>query len=202
MNKYISILLLICAVNFQAYSQADSTAFLNRTELKIGYYGNLGSDNGLNMGAEFSWKEKTRVKQKRRGPKSIRHQLLLNASLGYSTNISSKTDNSFLTNYGLIWRRTNAKNRQFFVELNPLGYYRAFLPQTYEVDGGQVTELGLGGRGYYAPSFGFGFGKLIKKKRHSGAYLKFIWTLRTSYNGGTLPNFSIQYGHRFNFRKK
>lgn len=202
MKKHIIVLLLINVVSLQGQAQADSTLFINRTEFKIGYYGNLGSDNGLNLGAEYAWKEKQNVKQKRKGPKTIRHQFLFNASLGYSTNISSKTDNGFLINYGFIWRRTNPKYRQFFVELNPLGYYRALLPQTFEVDGGRVTNIGLGGRGYYAPSIAIGIGKLIRKKRHSGAYLKFNWTLRTPYNGGALPTFSIQYGHRFNFKKK
>ncbi len=202
MKKYTIIFLLIYALQLQAQSRADGITFLNRTEFKVGYYGNVFSENGLNLGIEYLWKEKEKVKEKKRGQKIITHQLLFNGSLGYATNFTNKTDNGLYTHYGLIWRRTSPKRWQLNLELNPLGYYRSFLPETFEVKGDEVSKVKFPGRSYYAPSVGFGIGRLRKGKRRSGWYLNLNYALRTPYNAGTLDILSIQYGHRFNFKKK
>lgn len=204
MKKYTIIFLLIAACCFttQTLAQTDSSSFLDKTEFKIGYYGNLLWDNGLNVGVEHVWKEKKKVKEKKKGQKTITHQLLLNGSLGFSTNFTSQTDNGLSNYYGLIWRRTSSKRWQLNVELNPLGYYRSFLPETYEVKGDKVSKVRFPGRSYYAPSIAFGMGKIRREKTHSGWYLNLNIGLRTPYNAGILPNFSLQYGHRFSFKKK
>lgn len=196
------IFLFMCTINLKAQSTIRNTSFIDRTEFKIGYYGDLFWDNGINIGAEYLWKEKIKIKQKRKGPKTITHQLLCNGSLGYSTNFTSQTDNGLYTHYGLIWRRTNPKKRQFNLEINPLGYYRSFLPETFEVKGDNVSKVKFPGRNYYAPSIGFGIGKQRTGKRRSGWYLNLNYTLRTPYNAGVLDTFTIRYGHRFNFKKK
>lgn len=202
MKKYTINFLLIIAVFFTAKAQTDSSSFLNKTEFKVGYYGNLLWDNGLNLGGEYTWKEKEKIKEKRKGKKTITHQLLLNGNLGYSTNLTSKTDNGLFTYYGLIWRRTNSKRWQLNIELNPLGYYRSFLPETYEVKGSEVSKVRFPGRSYYAPSFAIGTGRLRREKRRSGWYLNFNCTIRAPYNAGVLPAFSLQYGYRFNYKNK
>ena len=201
MKKFNIIFLFIAAISLQAQSQTNSSSFLDQTHFKVGYYGNLLFDNGLNLGAEYQWKEKEKVKEKRKGQKTIRHQLLFNGSLGYSTNFTNQTDNGLHTYYGLIWRRTNHKRRQINIELNPLGYYRSFLPEAFELEGNEVSKVRFPGRSYYAPSFSFGIGRLRKEKKNSGWYLNFNYSIRTPYNAGALPVFSIQYGHRFNFKK-
>ncbi len=202
MKKYTLIFLLGFAIQLQAQNKLEGTSFLNRTEFKLGYYGNIFWDNGLNLGAEYAWIEKEKIKQKKKGPKTIIHQFLFNSSIGYSTNFSNQTDNGFYTNAGLIWRRTSPKRWQLHVELNPLGYYRSFLPETYEVKADEVSKVRLPGRSYYAPSIAFGIGRHRPGKRRSGWYLNLNYTLRTPYNAGTLPILSVQYGHRFNFKKK
>lgn len=199
MKKHNLIFLFIFAISFQAQSQTDGSSFLNKTAFKVGYYGNVFWVNGLNIGAEYTWKEKQKIKEKKKGQKTITHQLLLNGSLGYAKNFSNQTDNGLTTFYGIIWRRTNSKRWQLNVELNPLGYYRSFLPETFEVEGGEVTEVKVPGRSYYAPSIAFGLGRGRNGKRHSGWYLNFNCTLRTPYNAGVLPTFSLQYGHRLSF---
>lgn len=200
MKKYTILFLLIYTINLKAQSQRDNSSFLNKTEFKVGYYGNLIWNNGINFGAEYVWKEK--VKEKRKGSKTITHQLLFNGSLGYSTNFTVKTENSLRTYYGLIWRRTSPKRWQLNVELNPLGYYRSFLPETFEVNGDEVSKVKFPGRSYYAPSFAIGIGRLRKEKKLSGWYLNLNVALKTPYNAGTLPMLSLQYGYRFNFKKK
>lgn len=200
MKKFNIIFLLIAALSLQAQSQTDSPTFLGQTVFKVGYYGSLLFDNGLNIGAEHVWKQKQKIKEKKKGQKTITHQLLFNGSIGYSTNFTNQTDNGLQTHYGLIWRRTGSKRWQFNLELNPLGYYRAFLPETYEVNGDEVSEVKFPGRSYYAPSVSFGIGKSGKGKRHAGWYLNLNYTSRMPYNAGALPVFTIQYGHRFNLK--
>jgi len=197
-----SIIALLLVYTMQAHSQTEDSSFLNRTEFKVGYFGNILWDNGLNLGTEYVWKEKEKLKEKRRGQKTITKQLLLNGSIGYSTNFTSQTDNGLTTYLGLIWRRTSPKRWQLNFELNPLGYYRAFLPETYEVKGNEVSKVRFPGRSYYAPSIAFGIGRAREEKRHSGWYLNLNLGLRTPYNAGILPVFSFQYGHRFNLKKK
>jgi len=201
MRLIIIIFLLISALNLQAQSQSDGSSFLNKTQFKVGYSGNLIFSNGLNFGAEYVLKEKKKIKEKKKGQKTITHQLLLNGSLGYSTNFSNQTDNGLHTYYGLIWRRTSPKRWQLNIELNPLGYYRSVLPKTFEVKEDEVAEVQFPGRNYYAPSFAIGTGRLGKGKRHSGWYLNLNCSFRTPYNAGILPSFMLQYGHRFNFKK-
>jgi len=201
-KQYGVILLLIASVNLKAQTQTNNSSFLDRTEFKVGYFGNLLWDNGLNFGAEYLWKEKIKIKERKRGEKTITHQLLFNGSMGYSTNFSNKTDNGLSTYLGLIYRRTNLKGRQLSLEINPLGYYRSFLPETYEVKGGNVSKVRFPGRSYYAPSIAIGFGKFRKAKKRSGSYFNLRYTIRTPYNAGALPILSLEYGYRFNFKTK
>lgn len=202
MKKYIAFLLLIFSSNLHAQNQLDSSSFFHITEFKIGYYGNFLFDNGLNLGAEYSWKEKKKVKEKRKGQKIVTHEILFNGSIGYSTNFTTQTDNGLTTFYGFIWRRTNLKGRQLSIEVNPLGYYRSFLPETFEVVGNEVNKVKFPGRSYYAPSIAIGMGKLLSKKWHPGRYLKLNFALRTPHNAGVLPSITLQFGHRFNFKRK
>lgn len=201
MKKYNIIFLLLVAVNLQAQSQKKDHSVLNKTEFKIGYFGNMAWDNGLNLGVEYQWKENSKQKQKRTKKKMVMHQLLFNGNLGYKTNFSIETDNAGVVYLGMIWRRTNKKGRQLSFELNPLGYYRSFLPETYEVEGDQVRKVSMPGRSYYMPSFGIGIGKSRKDKTRSGWYFSVNFAFRTFYNAGTMPMVSAQYGYRFNFKR-
>ena len=190
----IIFLLLISAIHLHAQSQTDNSSFSNKLSFKAGYYGNFFWDHGLNLGAEYTWNEKVKVKEKRKGQKTIVRQFLLHGNLGYSTNFTNQTDEGLHTYCGLIWRRTGHKGWQLNAELNPLGYYRSILPETIKVEGDDVSSVGLPGRGYYAPSITLGIG------RHSGWYLNVNYSLRTPFNSGTLPVFALQFGHRFNFK--
>lgn len=202
MKKYILHFLLIISVSLQAQTRHKESSFLDKTAFKVGYYGNLIWDNGLHIGAEYLWKEKTKLKEKKKGSKTIIHQFLFNGSLGYSTNFTSQTDDGLTMYYGLSWRRTSPKRWQLQVELNPLGYYRSFLPETYEVKGDKVSKISFPGRSYYSPSIGFGFGRLAKGDKRSAWYFNFNYAIRTPYNGGALPMLSLQYGYRFYLTKK
>ncbi|MEW7292073.1 hypothetical protein [Aquimarina sp. 2304DJ70-9] len=203
MRTYILVTLYLFVTSIHAQDQTESGAsFLDKTEFKIGYSGNIVWNNGLSFGAEYLWKEKVKIKEKKRRQKTITHQFLFDGNLGVTTNFATKTDTGIFTNYGLMWRRTNTKGKQFSIALNPLGYYRSFLPETYEVNGDDVSKVFLPGRGYYAPSLSIGFGKQRKDKKLTGRYFNINLMLRTPYNAGTSPSISLQYGYRFNFKKK
>ncbi|MEW4924443.1 hypothetical protein [Algibacter sp. 2305UL17-15] len=180
----------------------SSQSFLDRTEFKVSYFGNILWNNGLDFGAEYLLIENKKVKNRKRGQRTNTHQFLLNGNLGFTTNFASRTDTGVFTNYGITWRRTNKKGKQFSIEFNPLGYYRSFLPETYEVNGDNVEKVFLPGRGYYAPSISVGIGKQRKGKKITGRYFNINFMLRTPYNATTLPAFNLQYGYRFNFKKK
>ncbi len=186
----------------KATTNLSETSFLERTEFSAGYFGNIFWNNGINLGTEYLWKERTKTKTKRGKERTTTHQFLLNGNLGFTTNFSTKTDTGLFTNYGLTWRRTNKKGKQFSISLNPIGYYRSFLPETYEVKGDNVDKVFLPGRGYYAPSISFGIGKQRKGKKLTGRYFNVNLMLRTPFNAGTLPTLNFQYGYRFNFKKK
>ncbi len=201
--KLLAALLFFGVASITAQEEPLSDlSFLDRTEFKVGYTGNILWNNGLQVGAEYLLLEKIKVKQRKKGPKSIIHQLLLDGNLGVSTNFSSRTDTGVFTNFGVMWRRTNPKGKQLSIGINPLGYYRSFLPETYEVDGNDVNKVFLPGRGYYAPALSIGLGRDRKGKVISGRYFNLNLRLRTPYNTGTLPAISLQYGIRFNFTKK
>lgn len=180
----------------------SSESFLERTEFKIAYSGNVFWNNGLNLGMEYLLKENIKVKYRRGKQRTNSHQFLLNGNLGVTTNFSTSTDTGVFTNYGVTWRRTNKKGKQFSIEFNPLGYYHSFLPETYEVVGGNVEKVFLPGRGYYAPSISVGIGKQRPGKKITGRYFNINFMLRTPYNAGALPAFNLQYGWRFNLKKK
>lgn len=180
----------------------SKTSFLDRTEFKVSYSGNIFWNNGINLGAEYLLKENIKVKNRKRGQRTNTHEFLLNGTLGFTTNFSTKTDTGLFTNYGITWRRTNKKNKQFSIAFNPLGYYRSFLPETYEVNGDNVNKVSLPGRGYYAPSISVGIGKHRRGKKLTGRFLNVNLLLRTPYNAGTLPAINFKYGYRFNFKMK
>jgi len=202
MKKFIIIFLLGCAVSMQAQNQEDPITFLDKTSFNIGYSGTIFWSNGLTIGTEYLWKEIEKTKERRGTQRTNTHQFLLNGNLGFATNFATNTDTGGFVNAGLIWRRTNKKGKQFSIGLNPLGYYRSFLPETYEVNGDKVDKVAFPGRGYYSPSLSIGIGRQRKGKVRSGSYLNVVFSPRFNYNAGPLPTFSIQYGFRFNFKNK
>lgn len=203
MIKYIFIYLSLFTFSLTAQDRIDTSAsFSDNVELKIGYTGNILWNNGLTFGAEYLWKEKVNTKNKKGKQKTITNQCLLNGNLAFTNNFSTETDAGIFTNFGFILRRTNTKGKQISIELNPLGYYRSFLPETYEVNGNDVDKVFLPGRGYYAPSLSIGLGKFRKDKKLTGRYFNINIMYRVPYNAGAIPSISLQYGYRFNYKKR
>lgn len=196
------VALLSSMVTLTAQNSSEAPTFRGRADFKFGYFGNLQSNHGLNLGTEYLWLEKVKMKERRNRQKTIKWQLLLNGSLGYSTNFATRTQNGIFVYSGLIVRRVNGKNWELSVELNPLGAYRSVLSDTYKVVSDDVTRVSFPGRTYYAPSVAIGTGRFRKGIKPSGWYLNLQYTLLTNYNTGVLPIVSLNFGYKFNFSKK
>lgn len=204
LKKSTALLFFVCvmiaSITVKAQNSTHKSSFLDKTDFKIGYFGDIIWSNGLSAGIEYAWKEKVKIKERKNEQKTITHRVLLNGILGYTTNFSTKTENGLTTYYGIILRRVNPKGRLLNVELNPLGYYRSLLPTTYEVNGDDVSKIQFPGRGYYAPSVAIGIGKYRTEKTKTGWYLNLRGFIRTPYNAGIFSMVSLEYGYRFNFK--
>lgn len=196
----LAVVLFLLTAKLSA--QDDNASFLARTDFKAGYFGDVFSNNGINLGAEYLLREKVKIKEKKKGQKTTRLQLLLNSSLGYSTNFATQTQNGIFAYSGLTLRRVNNKKRELSLEFNPLGIYRSVLPDTYEVSGDEVRKVTLPGRSYFAPSIAFGIGRFRRDTKRSGWYLNVQYTVLTDYNADALAIFSLHFGRKFNFNKK
>jgi len=200
------LILLLITSNLSAQQKKNTqhttleNSFLNRSEFKIGYLGNFIWNPGLSTGVEYLWKEKIKTKEKKHRIKVIKKQWLFNGAFGIS--YDPRTELGIFTNYGISWRRTNTKNKQIHIQFNPLGYYRSFLGETYEVSGNNVTRVFAAGRNFYAPSISYGIGKFKKGKKLSGSYINLTYIFRTPNNNSYLPTYNIELGYRFKFKKK
>lgn len=199
-KTFLVVTLLLFTGILTAQDSAETPFVRERIAFKLGYFGNLVSNQGINFGTEYRWLEKVKVKERKKGQKTIKRQLLLNGSLGYSTNFATRTQNGVFTSAGLTLRRVNAKSREFSIELNPLGMYRSILPNTYQVVEEDVSRVSFPGRSYYAPSVAIGIGRFRQEIKRSGWYLNLQYTLLTNYNTGVLPIFSLHFGRKLNFK--
>ena len=169
--------------------QKASSTFNNNLELRVGYFGNNIWNPGLIVTPEYTIEKWTKEKK---GKTKIR-QVVGNANLGFFWN--PQTHVGTFTSLGLAYRKTNNKKIQTTIGINPLGYYRAFLHETYEVsDEGTVTSKPLASRGYFAPSIIIGIGK---KKTKRNWFFNIHFMLLNKYNLGNQSLGSIEYGYRF-----
>lgn len=208
-RSFLSITLFIISVSSSVYGQKiDSkktvelpSNFHERIEFSGAYYGNMLWDPGLKFGAEYLWKEKHKEKGTKKGTKTISKQKILSGDIGFYLSYHSQVE--VFNYYGIIFRRTSSKNnRQFNFKFNPLGYYRSFLPETYEVTEGSVSNVPLAGRNYYAPSISIGTGKVRDNKMLKARFINLNFMMLMPYNNSINPMISIDFGYRFNINKR
>jgi hypothetical protein len=163
---------------------------------------------------EYQWKKFVKTKRKtnqktKRGKEKTKvktREFLLRGDLGFYWDPGSHV--GLFTTYGIGYRKTGTKGFQFNLGANPLGYYRSFLPETYEVnDNGDVEKVFLPGRSYYAPSFTLGLGKKMKPdgflgNTFSAWYLNLNTILLYKYNANSLPLVFVEFGFMFNQKNK
>lgn len=189
------------SISCLAQQQVEKPYF-DRTDLKIGYFGNVFFNNGISIGTEFAWRERSKAKDTKKGIRTTTKQMLLNGSVGYTSGIELSTENGILVSGGLTMRRTRPGGTQYSLEVNPVGYYRSLLGETYRVDGEDIDKVALAGRSYYNPSIAFGIGRQRKYKYVSGWYVNLRLSARLPYNSSVLPYASLEFGQRINFKKR
>lgn len=208
-KSFLSITFFILVLSTSVYSQKFNsyktvelpTNFHERLDFSGAYYGDMIWNPGLKFGAEYVWKEKLKEKEKRKGTKTISKQKILSGDFGFYHSNHSQIE--IFNYYGIILRRTSSKNnRQFNFKFNPLGFYRSFLHETYEVIGGDVSKVPLAGRNYYAPSISIGTGKMRDDKMLKARFINLNFMLLMPYNNSINPMISIDFGYRFNIKKR
>lgn len=185
-----------------AAQEQQATPYFDRTDLKVGYFGNIFWNQGIALGTEYVWREKYTSKETNKGSRITTKQLLFNGYVGYTSGTELKTDNGIILQGGLTWRKTRPGGTQYSFEFNPIGYYRSLLGEAYEVNGQDVEKVSFPGRSYYAPSIAFGIGRQRKYKHVSGWYINMRLSSRAPYNSVVLPFLSFEFGQRINFKKR
>lgn len=165
---------------------------------------------GLQVGVEWPFKNMVRFKEKttRRSGSYLatrRRQLALEARLGFFWDPLTQVGlfNQYLFSYRFVLQKSGTKHPQWMmgVGLGP-GYFRSLLTETYEVDAnGQVRQLGLAGRGYFAPVLAFRFIRERPDKPIKSWFLEVDTMWLTNYNAGTVSYTQVLFGFRFPFQK-
>ncbi len=177
---------------------SGQTEKAGRLDFDGAYYGNNLWNPGLKFGAEYIWKEKIREKEKKKRTKIKTNQFILGGDIGFFWDPRDYT--ALFTYYGLVYRHTNTKGFRYNFAISPAGYFRSFLPETYEVEGSQVDKVVLPGRSYYAPVLTLGLGRLRrnKEKKLKAWFLDLDVMFLVPYNAAMVPLLNVAYGYRFN----
>ncbi len=118
--------------------------------------------------------------------------LSINTNLGFFWD--PKTHVATYINAGINRRKTNAKNRQWLLAINPIGVMRTFVHEAYEVNESlEVTRKRIAGRSYYAPEIIFGTGKI---KNDRTRFFNIHLMILTKSNLGIFPLIHFEFGYK------
>lgn len=205
MKQVVFLLLLSTSYLSSAQDPANQTPERKGLRYNGSYYGNSLWNPGLKVGATYLWKERTTSKTKTRGKKEIskikKYQLLLAGNLGFY--VDPKSHLGVFNHYGISYRKINAEGKQKTIGISPLGYYRSFLPETYEVSENEsVRKVTLPGRSYYSPVLTLGYGKTRGEKKLNEWFFNLNIMILYPYNADFLPLLNLEYGYSFDLKKK
>lgn len=190
---------IILSLVISAFAE-DPEAKPPRYSFKAGYYGNNVYNPGLVVGADFVlWeKEKYRKKLFNRKEKIYRgkRQWIADADAGFF--IDPRTFTGSFVTCGLLTKRSYRNLFNTHWGFSPLSFFHSAFPETYTIDeSGKVKKAFLPGRNYYAPTFTWGIGKEIAKKKIDAWYLDLDMMILLPYNTLLMPLFSLEFGYRF-----
>lgn len=208
MKRIALLFLFLLGISIITFCQEDKAKFLDPNKIEFGgsYCGNNLWNPGLKFKMEYQWKEfvktKLKVKKGEEINKTKKREILFQGDVGLYWDPRSHV--GAYTTYGIQYRKTGNKKFQYSLGVNPLGYYRSFLPETYEVnENGEVSKVFLPGNSYYAPSFSLGMGREREAKASLKAwYLNLDLMILYKYNANFVPLVFLEYGYRFNIKKK
>ena len=201
-------ILIICIILFTfelIYSQTSNFAnVLDTRTYSFSYFGNNLLKPGIKIDANVILKEKTinKSKTKKNGEiidKSKTKQLLIGGDIGFFWH--PKSHIGVFNYYTFSSRKIKLKNNKFTTLGFGLGIYRSFYPKTYEVDdAGNVNEISLAGRTYFAPVLTFGTGRLIEDRTLQSINFNTNLMFLFNYNSGIVPLLNFELGFCFDLK--
>lgn len=207
MNKInIGVFSALMLLNYLVKAQAISTA--TQTELlpiTLSTYGINAVNPGFKIGMDFPLKEvvKQRVKRNTK-TKTVSKLWYLNGSMAIAAEQTSNTN--WLTSIEIGRQRT--RNQKWFAAPTfGLGALVRFNNgDSREVVDGEVIDLGITSRTYFAPSLGMTFGRNFNFNDFKfGLYGRGNGVMAVGMNNTTLPLLSLEVGVRctpsFSFSK-
>lgn len=190
--KSLPILLYLILLSGISMAQDNSSNYT----VNVGYFGNNLWNEGFRLGLEKPRDTYTKTN------KSGKERTIVRS---YSANLNLYHDSDSHTGVFITagWSRKKHLNNRwnFSTSLEPIGLYRSFLPETYEVDdNGDVSRVSLPGRFYLSPSASAGFGRVSKENPDNGWYARANITTLFPYNRVFMPLFNIEFGYHFSFK--
>ena len=186
------LLLVIALLAMPSVSHAQVS------ELGAHYFGNNVWNKGLSLSANKlkSTDSVNCLFHKRQKWIEKNHQL----TLGFYNDQDAYS--ALFVNVGFYKKRHRTKRWIYLTELKPIGLYRSFLPNTYEInEAGNVSKVTLPGRLYYAPSASLGLGRYTKKHPKNYWHADANMMVLLPYNTYVMPLVNLQIGYNFSLAK-
>ena len=204
-NKKILILISLFFLLNLVYSQnPDSNRGFKSTTFTFSYFENFPFKPGLKISADIILAEyvKPRIRIRKDSTKINKtktRQLLLGGDIGFYWHHHSHT--GMFNYYEISYRTIRAKGFQTTIGIGP-GIYRAFYPETYEIDNSNnITKKSFAGRTYFSSVILLGYGRYRKNATLQSWHLKYNIMFLFDYNTGIMPLFNIELGFCFDFLK-
>ena len=166
--------------------------------LKVGYYGNLMFNPGLNANYEFTLIEKdktrTKIRRKLNVVKYKFNRLVLAPTVGFY--VDPKSHTAVFANASLLYRRINRKGRTLAVGPG-IGIYSSIVRNVYSFSNRTVSESGIEVTSYAAPPLRFEIGRFKKKKDYRGWYSAISVQAPLNYNATAVLLPAFEFGRTF-----
>lgn len=160
--------------------------------MNFSYHGNNIWNPGFNAGLDYV--HTIDNGKNRKGKEYTRHRYF-NADLGFYVDPGSHT--GIFTHFGFNHRKFRDNKLNFNIGISPAGIYRSFLLETYEVsDDGQVSEVTLPGRWYFAPVVTMGMGKFRNNTPGTGWFFEIDLMGLVPYNSYAMLLMNTKLGYR------
>jgi hypothetical protein len=198
--KKTLLLLFLFPVFSNAQKVLNSEPDWPKMNFTAGFYGNLVTNPGLNLGLEYGLLEKIKIKSRtKRGntlTKFKTKRLELNPTIGFYLDPGGHL--GVFEKANLQYKKINNHRRTFTVAMGA-GYYHSFIRNVYDANETTISEnSGIKGRGYFAPEFKMGIGRVkVKNEKVKGWYLNASSQFLFNYNSTILPLPAIELGLRF-----
>jgi hypothetical protein len=132
--------------------------------ISISYYGEMITHPGFKISADFDIKEWDKTKAtKKDSSKTINKNLILSPTMGLFYHKRYQTGLFFIPE--IKYKRQNPKGRFYEVGIGS-GYFRTFIPNTYEVNSNGAVNKTNASYNYFASNFFISFGKDLSIKKN------------------------------------